>query len=128
MQRIQCPNCKQEGVLQWKETITKAKGKMYHYNKLYVYHQHPQEHPERPKWCYLTADQTRALGITENRSPITQNLTQNNSQPEKPNSSSKHEENKWTGSSGRIEHQPPKLGVVGSNPTPPATDEPSPVL
>jgi hypothetical protein len=64
MQRVQCPICKQEGVLQWKETITKAKGKMYHYKKLYVYHQHPQEHPERPKWCYLTAENIEALGIT----------------------------------------------------------------
>lgn len=73
MQRIQCPVCKQEGVLQWKETITKAKGKMYHYKKLYVYHQHPQEHPERPKWCYLTAENIEALEITQNRSPITQN-------------------------------------------------------
>jgi hypothetical protein len=28
--------------------------------------------------------------------------------------------NKWAGSSVRIEHHPPKVGVVGSNPTPPA--------
>jgi hypothetical protein len=27
--------------------------------------------------------------------------------------------NKWAGSSARIEHHPPKVGVVGSNPTPP---------
>jgi hypothetical protein len=26
----------------------------------------------------------------------------------------------WAGSSARIEHHPPKVGVVGSNPTPPA--------
>ena len=80
MQRIQCPICKQEGVLQWKETVTKAKGKMYHYRKLYVYHQHPEGHPEKPKWCYLTAQNIEALGIeiTQNRKPITQNLTQNN--------------------------------------------------
>ena len=77
MQRIQWPICKQDGVLQWKETITKAKGKMYHYKKLYVYHQHPQEHPERPKWCYQTAENIEALGITQNRKSITQNLTQN---------------------------------------------------
>ena|SRR5208337_4246282 len=78
MQRIQCPICEQEGVLQWKETITKAKGKMYRYKKLYVYHQHPQEHPERPKWCYLTAENIEALGITQSSNPIVQNLTQNN--------------------------------------------------
>jgi hypothetical protein len=81
MQRIQCPICKQEGVFQWKETITKAKGKMYHYKKLYVYHQHPREHPERPRWCYLTAENVEALGIIQNStkqnnlksSPISQN-------------------------------------------------------
>ena len=32
------------------------------------------------------------------------------------------------GSSVRIEHQPPKLGVEGSNPSPPATDNPRPFL
>jgi hypothetical protein len=30
--------------------------------------------------------------------------------------------NSWASSSVRIEHQPPKLGVEGSNPSPPATD------
>ena len=30
-------------------------------------------------------------------------------------------QNKWAGSSVRIEHHPPKVGVVGSNPTPPAS-------
>jgi hypothetical protein len=29
--------------------------------------------------------------------------------------------NKWAGSSVRIEHHPPKVGVVGSNPTSPVT-------
>ena len=67
MQRVRCPMCKQDGVLQWKETITKAKGKKYRYKKLYVYHQHPKEHPERPKWCYLTAKNMEALGITQNK-------------------------------------------------------------
>ena len=36
--------------------------------------------------------------------------------------------NKWAGSSVRIEHHPPKVGVVGSNPTPPVTDAPRTVL
>ena len=30
-------------------------------------------------------------------------------------------QNRWAGSSARIEHHPPKVGVVGSNPTPPAS-------
>ncbi|MEM1514941.1 MAG: hypothetical protein QXH24_02690 [Candidatus Bathyarchaeia archaeon] len=32
-----------------KETVTKAKGKIYRYRKLYVYHQHPKEHPDKPE-------------------------------------------------------------------------------
>ena len=88
MQRIKCPVCKQQGVLQWKETITRIKGKEYRYKKLYVYHQHPKEHPEKPKWCYLNRDHLKALGITQNRSSLTQKLTQNNRNPENLNSSS----------------------------------------
>ncbi len=34
--------------------------------------------------------------------------------------SSLKSKNMWAGSSARIEHHPPKVGVVGSNPTPPA--------
>jgi hypothetical protein len=34
--------------------------------------------------------------------------------------SSLNSKSKWAGSSARIEHHPPKVGVVGSNPTPPA--------
>ena len=30
-------------------------------------------------------------------------------------------ENTWAGSLARIGHEPPKLGVAGSNPVPPAT-------
>jgi hypothetical protein len=41
-------------------------------------------------------------------------------------SSSFNCQNKWAGSSARIEHHPPKVGVVGSNPSPPATDKPCP--
>ena len=37
-----------------------------------------------------------------------------------PVSENKH----WAGSSARIEHHPPKVGVVGSNPTPPVYAEP----
>ena len=40
----------------------------------------PQEHPERPKWCYLTAEHVEALGITQ-KNPITQNLAQNDLEP-----------------------------------------------
>jgi hypothetical protein len=71
MQKIQCPICHQQGVLQWKETITIIKGKRYSYKKLYVYHQHPKEHPNKPKWCYLSKEQAKS--ITQKESKITQN-------------------------------------------------------
>ena len=35
---VVCPICNQDGVIMWKETKTFAKGKMYTYRKLYVYH------------------------------------------------------------------------------------------
>ena len=38
----------------------------------------------------------------------------------------KQQNKPWASSSARIEHQPPKLGVEGSNPSPPATDNPRP--
>jgi hypothetical protein len=56
---IQCPVCGKEGVLQWKNTVTKAKGKTYRYKKLYVYHWDSK----KPKWCYLRKEQLGALGI-----------------------------------------------------------------
>ena len=36
--------------------------------------------------------------------------------------------NSGAGSSARIEHHPPKVGVVGSNPTSPAGDKPGTFL
>ena len=81
MQRIQCPVCKQEGVLQWKNTVTTAKGRTYQYRKLYVYHQHPKEHLDKPKWCYLAMENLKALGITQNTASLTQSLTQNTTEP-----------------------------------------------
>ena len=76
MPTIQCPVCSKPGALQWKETVTIAKGKRYSYKKLYVYHH-------------------------------------------KPKLASKSE-NSRAGSLARTGHEPPKLGVVGSNPIPPA--------
>ena len=87
--RIQCPICGKEGVLQWKETITKAKGKTYRYKKLYVYHWNPK----KPKWCYLRKEHLDTLGISRNsltqkRDHLTQNYTQTNTDSKKPKSSS----------------------------------------
>ena len=112
MQKIKCPVCKQQGVLQWKETVTKIKGKEYHYKKLYVYHQHPKEHPEKPKWCYLNRDHLKALGIT-------QKLTQNKRKSKNLNLRLVNEDkqgNRRAGSSVWYERRLRKAEVAGSNP------------
>ena len=118
--RIQCPICGKEGVLQWKETITKAKGKTYRYKKLYIYHWNPK----KPKWCYLRKEHLEELGITknnltQNKHSLTQNLTQNSTNSEKPKSSSfyrnssKYHEPRWPSWLG---HRLGKAEVAGSNP------------
>ncbi|MGD0496624.1 MAG: hypothetical protein ABSB28_11415 [Candidatus Bathyarchaeia archaeon] len=66
-QKVKCPVCGQQGVLMWKNTTTFAKGHMYRYRKLYVYHN--KTHGQ--KWCYLKPEQIKALGDT------TQKATQN---------------------------------------------------
>ena len=111
--RIQCPVCGKEGVLQWKETVTKAKGKTYRYKKLYVYHWNPK----KPRWCYLNKEQLEALetpkrSLTQNKHSLTQNLTQNTTSSEKPKSSSFYRDNS-AHSCGRslvwLGHQPATL-------------------
>jgi hypothetical protein len=85
---------------------------MYHYKKLYVYHQHPQEHPERPRWCYLTAEKTKALGITQNSNTITQDLTQNKPKENNLKSSFNNQnrnENSDASIAQSVEQQPCKL-------------------
>jgi hypothetical protein len=94
MQRVQCPICNQEGVLQWKETITKIKGKIYRYKKLYVYHQHP-----KPHWCYLSKEQLKSITQKESK------ITQNNTNTENLNSISNEQNNRisqWAGSLARL--------------------------
>ena len=117
--RIQCPVCGKEGVLQWKDTITKAKGKKYRYKKLYVYHWDPK----KPKWCYLRKEQLKTLGII--KSNLTQKrglLTQNNENPENLNSRLYTENNQQTlraGSLARLGHLLDVQKVAGSNPARP---------
>ena len=116
MQKIQCPICHQEGVLQWKETVTIIKAKRYSYKKLYVYHQHPKEHPNKPKWCYLSKEQVKS--ITQKESTI----TQNNTNTENLNSSSNkqnNQESSWAGSLARLGHPLDVRKVTGSNPVRP---------
>ena len=123
MQRVQCPVCNQDGVLQWKETVTKVRGKEYRYRKLYVYHQHPKQHPEKHKWCYLNKGHLQTLGITQNKESLTQSLTQNRATRENLNlrlkDQNKLENEEWAGSLARLGHLLDVQKVAGSNPVRP---------
>ena len=113
--RIHCPSCGQEGVLQWKETVTKAKGRTYRYKKLYVYHWNP----EKPRWCYLNKEQLKQL---EDRGILNDNLTQNTPRQENLNSRISHQiepENSRAGSLARLGHLLDVQKVAGSNPARP---------
>ena len=48
--KIKCPVCGEYGILILKTTKTKAKGRMYTYQKWYVYHNKTR----KQKWCYLS--------------------------------------------------------------------------
>jgi hypothetical protein len=132
MQKLQCPICGKEGMLMWKETRTTSKGKTYTYRKLYVYH----GKKSKKQWCYLNrelVEELRRKGTieeenatetaTQKPSLATQKATQNCNEKEKPNLSFSQQntsKKQWAGSLARIGHEPPKLGVAGSNPAPPA--------
>jgi len=81
MTTIQCPVCGKPGALQFKETITIAKGKRYSYKKLYVYH-----HKPKPKWCYLKKEHLEALDpeivITQKEPQNYTKFTQSSNNPE----------------------------------------------
>jgi hypothetical protein len=62
----------------WKDTTTLAKGRQYHYRKLYVYHN--KTHGQ--KWCYLKAEHIKMLGADAAQS-TTQNATQNRNAPKR---------------------------------------------
>jgi hypothetical protein len=87
-----------------------------------LYHYHPKEHPDKPKWCYLSEENIKELGITLNNSSITQNLTQNNTRTENLNLGLINEnkpENTWAGSLARLGHLLDVQKVTGSNPVRP---------
>ena len=52
MSKIKCPVCGQEGTLILKTTKSFSKGKMYTYQKFYVYHNKTR----RQKWCYISRE------------------------------------------------------------------------
>ena len=107
--KVRCPICGIQGYLE-------KHGRRYrirHYvgfkenKRIYQYH-------------YINEDQLANLGITLDIGYKSKGIN-------KTELSLKYSK-KWAGSLARIGRKPPKLVVVGSNPTPPATAEPRTLL
>ena len=107
--KVLCPLCNRIGYLE-------KHGRRYrirHYvgykegRRIYQYH-------------YLSEDQVKALGINEETGYKTVGI--------KRLDLSSINRMEWAGSLARIGRKPPKLVIVGSNPTPPATAEPRTLL
>ena len=129
-----CPQCKSTGSIQlfMNKSLEVRYARTRHYTHLDTQSKKPQF-----TYCKITDLQTlKTLLLNKSISLSTTNtvsghLGQGNIDPyvdhklKDPSSNSK---NGWAGSSVRTEHHPPKVGVVGSNPTPPVLDKPQSVL
>ena len=117
--KVQCIKCNREGSLTIKQT--KSKGITYQY--WYVEH----HIGKKIKWCYLGKYEKLPAEYKRLIHKDTQTDTQNTTKSENLNLSSKSKKNR-AGSLAWIGHEqlncswckPPKLGVAGSNPVPPA--------
>ena len=115
--KLKCPVCGSMGTLMQKTTKTKTTtGEYKEYRYWYIYHGKKAKKP----WCYLTKENLSKPEIKEAlKESATQITTQTTQKTDKPKLASNLETSR-AGSLARIGHEPPKLGVVGSNPTPPA--------
>ena len=114
--RIKCIKCGRIGNLTIKKTKTRGVTYQYYYVQHYI------KETNKIEWCYLGSlnklPEEYKRTLQEDRN-YTQHYTQNIHKSEKTELASKLETSR-AGSLARIGHEPPKLGVVGSNPTPPA--------
>ena len=119
--KTQCPECGNSGSLQL--FINKSNRVTY---------ARVRHHQGKGKYTYCKIEDLHALktllsnkGIqlsTDEAKPgqVGQEVRFQTHDPQLRSSSSISQNKHWAGSSARIEHHPPKVGVVGSNPTPPA--------
>jgi DNA-binding sugar fermentation-stimulating protein len=113
--KAKCPICGNTGSLQLflnkSNKVTYARVRHYHGKVKYTY-------------CKLNKQQLETLKCQSTQLPSVldqdQSFKPQHHKLGQANLSSNHQ-NKWAGSSARIEHHPPKVGVVGSNPTSPVT-------
>jgi hypothetical protein len=113
-----CEVCAGKGSLQ---IFYNSKGEARYYrvkhrdtSKRFFYHQQSKPYADKALGSYR---ETLSQSALSNSRQSAVDLGQNKGQIE----TSTNQTNSWASSSVRIEHQPPKLGVEGSNPSPPAT-------
>ena len=107
MVNVTCIKCNKKGSLTKKQT--KSKGITYEY--WYVEH----HIGNKIKWCYLG----KYKKLPEEYKKLINKDTQTDTQNKNLKLAS-NPQNTRAGSLARIGHEPPKLGVAGSNPVPPA--------
>ncbi len=126
--KVECPVCKASGSIQ-----------LFFNNSLELrydttrYYSHLDKVSRKPQFTYCKLNDLEALktlllnnGISLNtdeaRNGQVGQWSNRNIRDQNLQALSFKLKNGWAGSSVRIEHHPPKVGVVGSNPTPPATN------
>ena len=132
--KAECPECKSIGSIQlfMNRNLEVRYARTRHYS-------HIDKVSRKPRFTYCKITDLEALKTLLSNKNIS--LTTNNAKncQTGQNSTLRINDHKLgesrlifrtegAGSSVRIEHHPPKVGVVGSNPTPPVGDEPRTVL
>jgi hypothetical protein len=124
--KAECPVCKASGSIQlfFNRNLEVRYARTRHYS-------HLDKVSKKPQFTYCKIEDLEALktlllnkGISLNTDKAESGqlgqLSIKNIHDQKLKALSLKWHNKGAGSSARIEHHPPKVGVVGSNPTPPA--------
>ena len=131
--KAECPICHQPGSIQLfinnKQEVRYARTKHTNLNKqtkkqVFIY----CKINDKEALKTLLSKQNNILTTSTTLGQKGQTIRFETIDPKHGNCATKKQNKHWTGSSVRIEHQPPKLGVEGSNPSPPATNNPLPFL
>ena len=124
--KVECPICQNTGSLQ-----------LFINNTNRITYARVRHHQGKQKYTYCKLQKTHLETLKSNAPQLPSVLDQGQKgqhgqgvrfklhNPQLRSLNNPVSENKhWAGSSARIEHHPPKVGVVGSNPTPPVYAEP----
>ena len=124
--KLQCPICGNLGSTQ----LFLNKSNQIRYARTRHY-SHIDKDSKKPQFTYCKIEKLNALktllsnhNIQLNNKPHNGQSGQHNNIDQKLNEINLKSVKSGAGSSARIEHHPPKVGVVGSNPTSPAGDKP----